>query len=110
MATIFIFHGIYGNPDENWFPWLKRELEQAGHEVIVPAFPNADKPQLEEWLKFFDQYNKKLDANTIFIGHSLGGAFALRLLERMIQPIYACFLIASVSGVMGNEFDPLMTT
>jgi len=28
--NFFIFHGIYGNPEENWFPWLKKELEKKG--------------------------------------------------------------------------------
>jgi len=23
--NFFIFHGIYGHPEENWFPWLKKE-------------------------------------------------------------------------------------
>ena len=39
MANIFIIHGTEGYPEENWFPWLKKELEQKGHIVFVPQFP-----------------------------------------------------------------------
>jgi hypothetical protein len=51
-----------------------------------------------------------VDSETIFVGHSLGGAFALRFLERMDTVIHAAFLVASVWGVMDKTFDPLMTT
>ncbi len=39
MRNIFLIHGSYGHPQENWFPWLKKELESLGHKVYVPAFP-----------------------------------------------------------------------
>lgn len=34
-----IFHGSFGNPEENWFPQLKKDLENLNQEVLVPAFP-----------------------------------------------------------------------
>lgn len=110
MSPIFIFHGIQGHPGENWFPWLKKELEKNGHHVIVPAFPHPDKPLLQEWMAFMDQHQDDIGPDSIFVGHSLGGAFALRMLESMNQQIKATFLVASVSGIMGNQFDPLVTT
>ena len=36
MTKVFLIHGSHGSPEENWFPWLKQELEKAGLEVIVP--------------------------------------------------------------------------
>jgi hypothetical protein len=110
VTNVFIFHGIGGNPEENWFPWLKNELEKLNVTAIVPAFPESDRPDLSRWLTHFDQYKNLINDETMFIGHSLGGAFTLRFLERATQPIHAAFLVASVWGVMGNKFDPLMTT
>lgn len=110
MATIFVFHGVGGHSKENWFPWLKESLEAENHQVIVPDLPHPDHPTLTEWINDFKQHEELMDENTIFVGHSLGGAFALRLLEKAQKPIRATFLIASVWGVMGNQFDPLMTT
>ncbi|MFH1444755.1 MAG: alpha/beta fold hydrolase [Candidatus Peregrinibacteria bacterium] len=110
MTTIFIFHGVGGNSEENWLPWLKKQLETEQCRVVVPDFPHPDHPTLVEWSEHFRQYEELVDEQTIFVGHSLGGAFALRLLERMPKPIRACFLVASVWGVMGNQFDPQMET
>ncbi len=27
--NFFIIHGVYANPEANWFPWLKKELKWA---------------------------------------------------------------------------------
>jgi len=110
MPTVFIFHGVGGHSQENWFPWLKKELEAQDYRVIVPDFPHAERPALAEWLEHFRAYEDLVDDRTIFVGHSLGGALALRLLERAKKPIRACILVASVWGIMGNDFDPVMNT
>ncbi|MDO8468381.1 MAG: alpha/beta fold hydrolase [Candidatus Peribacter sp.] len=110
MPTVFLFHGVGGHSQENWLPWLQGELERQSYAVIVPDFPNADHPVLAEWSADFRKYDTLIDEHTMFVGHSLGGAFALRLLERMSKSIRACFLVASVWGVMENQFDPVMST
>lgn len=100
MNTAFIIHGSYGSPQENWFPWLKTELEQLGERVFVPQFPvpNVDPTpgghHLDEWLKTFDQYSQYIDDQTIIIAHSRGCVFTYRLLERFQKPVKAVFLVA----------------
>ncbi len=106
MATVFIFHGIGGHPGENWFPWLKEQLELRGYRVIVPSFPNADRPDLSEWLRHFSKYKKEVCSDTIFVGHSLGGSLAMHILERLSTPIAKTLLVASVSGETGSTVDP----
>jgi predicted alpha/beta hydrolase family esterase len=49
---VFIIHGWTANPADNWFPWIKSELEKHDFEVTVPQMPNADFPKQEEWLAF----------------------------------------------------------
>ncbi|OIO54889.1 hypothetical protein AUJ46_02140 [Candidatus Peregrinibacteria bacterium CG1_02_54_53] len=110
IPTVFIFHGVGGNAQENWFPWLKEQLKARSFRVIVPDFPHSDHPDLTEWMEHFSQWNDQLNDQSILVGHSLGGAFALRLLEKVRQPVRASFLVASVWGVMGNQFDPPMKT
>ena len=56
MKNIFIIHGAYGNPEENWIPWLKTELERLGCNVSAPRFPTPENQSLENWTKIFNKY------------------------------------------------------
>lgn len=96
--NVLIFHGTRGNPQENWFPWLKEKLEKKGCRVFVPQFP-PEGESLSSWLKVLDEYMKYINKNTILIGHSRGGLFLLRLLERLNDPVYATFLVAASIGI-----------
>jgi len=104
----FIIHGIYGNPEENWFPWLKKELELLGCKVFIPRFPNPGSPKLNEWLEFFNKYTNYLNDNCIVIGHSMGVAFLLRILEK--YSVRAAFFIASVTPGIKNKYSWSMKT
>jgi len=106
--VIFLFHGIYGSPDENWFPWLKAELEAKGCTVHIPHFPTKDDLIPEDWWKAFEPYEKYLDDHSIIIGHSLGCAFALKVIEK--HPVKAGFFVAPAFGKTENEFTPIMSS
>lgn len=108
MGTVYIFHGVGGHAGENWFPWLANELTQQSINTIVPSFPDATHPKLDAWLAYFEQFKKHLNEDPILVGHSLGGAFALRLLERLPFPVRATYLVAAVWTTMDNPFDPLI--
>lgn len=104
MANIFLIHGSFGHPNENWFPWLKGGLEKLGCRVFAPQFPTPPAQSLENWLKTFEDYRQYLNKDTIFIGHSLGPAFILSILEKIDQPAKAGFF---VSGFLGKINNPL---
>ncbi len=106
MTSIFIIHGAYGNPEENWFPWLKKELEKLNQKVFVPAFPTPENQTLENWMKTFESYKGFADRDSIFIAHSLGVPFVLRLLEKGYRA-KACFFVAGFSSYLGRHFDKL---
>ena len=99
----FIIHGAYGNPEENWFPWLKEKLESKGHTVFVPKFPTPENQSLDNWMGTFEKYLDSLDSETVFIGHSLGPAFILSILEKINIKVKACFFVAGFLGLLGNE-------
>ena len=100
-ANIFIFHGTEGYPEENWFPWFKQELEQKGHRVFVPQFPSPPtvSAKIEEWFAVLEDYQQYIDSDTIIIGHSLGGVFLLRLLEKLGHPLKAACFVGSPIGI-----------
>ncbi len=99
--NIFIFHGTEGHPQENWFPWLKEELEKKGHKVTVPQFPSPPviAAKVSEWFDVLDSYKELLDEDAVIVGHSLGGVFTLRVLEQIGHHICAAFLVGTPIGV-----------
>jgi uncharacterized protein len=106
MANVFIIHGTGGSPEINWFPWLKKELEKSGCEVFAPRFSTPENQSLESWLNVFEKYKKYLDDDSIVVGHSLGSAFLLSVLENLNHQIKAAFFISGFTGFLNNpEFD-----
>ena len=111
MSNIFLIHGSHGHPKNNWFPWLKAELKKLGHTVFIPHFPTPKNQTLDHWLKVFKKYEKHIDKNTIFIGHSLGAPFILNLFEKIKKPVKSTFLVAGFTGLLkSKKFDPLIKT
>ncbi len=103
---IVIVHGSYGNADGNWFPWLASRVRELGHEAMVPQFPTPNGQNLSNWLRVFDEQVGALSSNTVLVGHSLGVAFILRLLERTAEPIMGAFLVAGFLGPLDlPDFD-----
>jgi uncharacterized protein len=109
--NVFIIHGAYGNPKENWFSWLKSELESLNHKVIIPEFPTPNEQELAKWTNNFQKYKCEINSETILIGHSLGSAFILSILETLNTPVKACFFIAGFIGLLNNKkFDSINKT
>lgn len=108
MTNVFIIHGAYGHPKENWFPWLKSELEKLDCRVFIPQFPTPEDQSLETWLKVFEEYKQYLDEDSVVVGHSLGPAFLLDILEKLDKPVKATFFVSGFTGLSGNpDFDKI---
>jgi len=83
MKRVFIVHGWGGYPAEGWFPWLKSELEAKGFLVMVPQMPDTDKPRIESWIPALADAVGVADADTYFVGHSMGCQAIVRYLETL---------------------------
>lgn len=107
-SRVVVLHGARGGPDTNWFPWLHAELEARGFEVVRPRLPTPEGQSLVAWLDAFDRAAGPLTATTALVGHSLGVALALRLVERATEPVAGLFLAAGFVGALGlPEYDAI---
>ena len=83
MKRVFIIHGWDGYPEESWFPWLKKELEERGFNVFVPQLPEADLPKIDKWVLELSKSVGVPDGETYFVGHSIGCQTIVRYLESL---------------------------
>ncbi|MBS3080262.1 alpha/beta hydrolase [Candidatus Pacearchaeota archaeon] len=82
MNRIIIVHRWDGNPNDDWYPWLKKELERKNFEVSAPVMPNTSEPKIEKWTSHLKKIVGKLDEKTYFVGHSIGCQSIMRYLEK----------------------------
>lgn len=94
-------HGSYGSPQENWFPWLEKQLNSLGHQVILKQFPVDDwdtvtkigpteigdyeaKQSLSSWESFFAEniLPEIKGEPVVFVGHSSAPVFILHMLQK----------------------------
>ena len=103
---IVLIHGFKASSHSNFFPWLTDELKKQGHEVVCPDMPGAEDPDSEEWVKFLLDEVGPIDDETIVLGHSLGGATALRFLEaaEVYSTPKACILVSTPWMIKSEQF------
>ena len=87
MKRVFIIHGWEGNPNNAWFPWLKKELETRGFEVNAPAMPDPDEPNRGAWVNALIQVVGTPNKETYLIGHSIGCKAIMRYLESLSDDV-----------------------
>ena len=79
MQAILV-HGLIGQPDNHWFPWLRKELGKRGIESCAPAMPHPFLPVKDEWVQTLKREVKD-PTNLLLIGHSLGCPTILSFLD-----------------------------
>ncbi len=106
---VFIIHGYDATPNDNWFPWLKKELEAKGFQVQAPQMPDAANPTLAGWLGHLKKIVGEPDENTFLVGHSLGTITILRFLESLPpdKKVSGVVLVGGFSESL--NFKPLET-
>lgn len=80
MKVIFIPGNGGGGPGDNWFPFLKAELEKLKIEVIASEFPDNQLARASYWLPFLKN-DLKADEESVLVGHSSGAIAAMRFAE-----------------------------
>lgn len=108
--NIVIIHGTFGNPNENRFPWLKKQLESQWHKVWVPHFPTPENQSLSTRCNALqDKVPFVFDENTVLIWHSLWATYLLHILDRDrdITISKAIFVSGFVHELWNEKFDLL---
>lgn len=98
MKNALILHGTSDNPNKNWFPWLKNELEAVNYQVYAPQLPDCDKPNIQKYNDFLLANSAiKFNDDTILIGHSSGAVAIFGLLEALPEDVTVntCYLVGS---------------
>lgn len=109
MKRVFIIHGWEGYPEEGWFPWLKKELEAKGFQVIVPFMPSAAKPRIHTWVPALADVVGIANEETYFVGHSMGCQAIARYIETLPEGRKvggAIFVGGFFKRLMGLEDNP----
>ena len=102
MIKVILIHGNgAGTAKDQWFPYVKKELEKLGLKVIARDFPDPVLARAKYWLPFL----KKLgaDKNTILIGHSSGAVAAMRFAEE--NKILGSVLVGACYTDLGDEME-----
>ena len=106
--TKFIFlHGNSGGSVKKanqWFPYLKKELEKLGLQVVAKNFPDRDLAREKFWIPFLKKA-LKADKNSILIGHSSGAVAAMRFAEK--NNILGSVLVSPSYTDLGDEREKL---
>jgi len=99
--VIFIPGNGGGGPNDNWFPYLKEELEKEGVEVVAVQFPDSILARESYWIPFLEKLNA--DHETILVGHSSGAIAAMRYAEN--HTILGSVLVGTYYTDMGLEME-----
>ncbi len=99
MKAILIPGNGGESPQDNWFPYLERELPKLGIKVINEQFPDPELARREFWVPFIKELGA--DENTILIGHSSGAVAAMRYAEA--NKILGSILVGACHTDLGDE-------
>lgn len=97
---IIIIPGNGGdNPEDKWFPYVKKELERLDISVVNNKYPDPVLARQKYWLPFIKKQGA--DENTILIGHSSGAVAAMRYVEN--NKILGSVLVGACYTDLGDE-------
>ncbi len=107
MKRVIIVHRWDGNPEADWYQWLKEELEERKVKVEILVMPHPERPEIISWVDVIKKHVKNPDKETYFIGHSIGCQAILRYLKTLSSDtkIGGCVLVAGFLKLNELETD-----
>ena len=110
MTNYILIHGSFGSPFVNWFPYLRKELENQGKIVYTPDFPTGVGYQTyENWEKLLKCYVDfgLLNENTIIFAHSIAPIFVCKFLVENKITVKRLVFVCGFNNYLGidEEYD-----
>ena len=110
MKNYFIIHGFASGNIDNWFPWIKRQIDSDTKLCILPQFPiDIVHQNYSSWKLVLDSYknNDMINDETVFIGHSTGCAFIIKyILDNQIK-IPKVILVSGFNNFYADDINDL---
>ncbi|MGE4248437.1 MAG: acetoin dehydrogenase dihydrolipoyllysine-residue acetyltransferase subunit [Parvibaculaceae bacterium] len=105
-ATFLLLHGFAG--DRSTWVATASGIARAGHSVIVPDLPGhgasaAEAGSLDDLVDAMTDFARSLDGDLHLVGHSLGGAVAAGIADRLGSKVASLTLIAPAGT--GREIE-----
>ncbi len=103
MSRIFIVHRWDGSPHADWYTATAAALTDSGHTCHVLAMPHPEAPEIGAWVGALTAAVGTPDANTFFIGHSVGCQTIMRYLETIATPVGGAVFVAGWMALANLE-------
>ena len=99
-----IIHGSFGSKDGNWFPWLKKQLEDKNYKVDVPQMPvGVGNQNYDNWSKELSKL--EINENTIIIAHSIAPVFVCKYLINNKVRVKKLIFVCGFNNYLGIDPD-----
>lgn len=103
-SNYIIVHGSFGSCEGNWFPWLKKELENNNLKVCVPQFPvGVGNQNYENWEKVMNDLD--INTNTTIIAHSIAPIFVCKYLITNRIKVKKLIFVCGFNNYLGIDPD-----
>ncbi len=103
MKSVYLFHDAYSGPHKEWIPWVKHELEKVGYAVFAPELPVGPVQSLATWDRTFGPFEKRIDTQSILIGHGIGALYVLNLLARREGIVEKAILVSGFAEKIPHQ-------
>ena len=103
-----LVHGSFGSPFGNWFPYLKKEIENKDLEVYTPDFPTGVGYQnYNNWSKLLKCYLDLgiLNENTTIFAHSIAPVFICKFLIENKVNVKRLVFVCGFNNYLGINED-----
>ena len=117
MNNYLLLHGSFGSPFVNWFPWLRKSIENSieGVQVYTPDLPTGVGYQnYNNWSRILKVYFEAglINENTVVYAHSIAPVFISKFLVENKIKVKRLVFVCGFNNYFGinEEYDTVNRT